>query len=77
MCNSNINRGIHVSDYSCNFEISDGVGETQKFVGHKATFQACPDACVIEKETDSDFNGVTVTSCGAGNCHNKRNMNLT
>ena len=70
MCNSDINSGIHVSDYSCNFEISDGVG-------HKATAKACVDACVIEKETDSDFNGVTIISCGTGNCHYQRNMNLT
>ena len=74
MCNSNINSGIYFSDYSCNFEIGNGSGGTEKFVGYKATAQECVDACVIEKETDSDINGVTVTSCGAGNCFCEKNM---
>ena len=74
MWNWNINSGIYVSDYSCNFEIGDGVGGTQKFVGHKATTQVWVGACVIEKERDSGINGVTITSYDAGNCHYEKKM---
>ena len=61
-------------DYSCNFVTGDGVGGTEQNIGYQPTHQACIDACVTEKQTDPDINGVTVTLRGSGSCYCEKKM---
>ena len=60
--------------YVCNFVRGDGVGGTEQNIGSKPTPQACIDACVNKKKTDTAINGVTITPSGKGSCYCERKM---
>ena len=60
--------------YVCNFVRGDGVGGTEENIGSKPTPQACIDACVNKKKTDTAINGVTITPSGIGSCYCERKM---
>ena len=54
--------------------MGDGVGGTEENIGYQPTPQACIDACVTEKQTHPDINGVTVTLSGIGSCYCEKKM---
>ena len=56
------------------FEVGDGVGGPEKFVGVKPTEQSCIDACVEKKISDPQINGVTIQPSGTGKCYCEKNM---
>ena len=42
------------------FEVGDGVGGTEEYIGEKSTAQSCINACFEKKMLDHEINGVTV-----------------
>ena len=60
--------------YVCNFVRGNGVGGTEQNIGSKPTPQACIDACVNKKKTDTEINGVTMTLSRKGSCYCERKM---
>ena len=54
--------------------MGDGVGGTEQNIGYQPTPQACIDACVTEKQTHPDINGVTLTLSGIGSCYCEKKM---
>ena len=56
------------------FEVGDGTGGPEKYIGVKPTEPSCIDACVEKKILDPQINGVTIQPSGSGKCYCEKNM---
>ena len=61
-------------DYECVFEVGDGIGGPEEYIGVKQTEQSCIDACVARKLLDPQINGVAIQPSGSGKCYCEKNM---
>ena len=56
------------------FEVGDGIGGLEEYIGVKLTEQSCIDACVEKKILVPQINGVAIQPSESGKCYCEKNM---